>query len=672
LREIILQQRMHKLRSNQGNNIQTNSLQKNVISPSNLSMLSNTYLQNEVIQDPTYTDDMNQKMEQLEITNMEQEIQIKGLELLAKKALANNDANENATNYNALLIEDLTNSLSELATTVNTNLTNIQMNVDDINALKESLQTIFENGVDQVQNEIIQTITNDINQLKTNVENHSISINELQTTHQTILNSISELYTNVQANQGSVEALQTDVATMQASIQANQGSVEALQTDVATMQATIQANQGSVEAMQTNIQNLSIQMTDNEENIQLNTNEIHNLKTTFQTFQSSITNTSEEVYHAMLINAKKATSQIVFTLNNDDYIGSGWFYSNTPDDLINGYFVTAAHCVMEVNIVVYKATAIYIQNPITNRWMNVNVNNVYYDGIADVAVIKTNIDFTNYPEYCIRVAETMPPSGSECILLGNPGGLDEDSISNGVVRDNHYTEPSGYHLPDGVLVSSNSIGGNSGGPILDKKTFHVIGIYSFGLTGSSDSFGGGSNCDVLNATLPVLTSLTNNKEKLYMGVEVQVIDPISMLNYYNNNTVAQDNVIGSTISFDTMGLETTIIKTDSPFYKLRNSYGDVYFLLLSCTYLNSSGEQVEIVFGNNEGQRSLGSLMYLPVNTEIQLTFIKRYERIIRNTSIVLNKTYNDVNDVFDGPLQGGANMGLEKKQSMIRLKKLK
>jgi S1-C subfamily serine protease len=351
-----------------------------------------------------------------------------------------------------------------------------------------------------------------------------------------------------------------------------------------------------------------------------------------------IDNTNQIPFN-LLKKATAATSQIYFSLNNVIYKGSGFFYHETTEDLQYGYFVTAAHCVMSIESnVYYKTNEAYIQNPITNnKWTKIDVNNIFIDGIADIALIRTNIDFRSYPNYSLTISNDNTREGAICYIIGNPGNLDEDSISMGYIRDAHYMEPSGYHITDSIFISAPGIGGNSGGPIINQKC-EVIGIYTFGssVTGT-ECFGGGSNQDVLKNTLNVLKTGINNKSKLYLGLQYILSSPFTLKNYYPLMTT----------EFNSEGVYINSISSLSPFIGVL-SVGDI---LLSCTINNTL-----ILFGNKENQRTPGVLLYNPLGTIININFIKASTKAMVSVDVTLNKTYANVSDLLDGPLQTGKN----------------
>jgi hypothetical protein len=337
----------------------------------------------------------------------------------------------------------------------------------------------------------------------------------------------------------------------------------------------------------------------------------------------------------ILSKISKSVCQITFIINGGVYIGSGFFLFDTETDLSKGYFITAAHCVMSIeNGIYHKTTNLYLQNPINNKWTSIDVNKIYIDGVADIALIKTDIDLTNYSDYCLKISNDEVNNGDICYVVGNPGGFDEDSISSGVVRDANFCDRGGYQITNSIYVNAPGMGGNSGGPIINKNG-DVIAIYTFGLGGGYECFGGGSDKGVLKSTLFVLKQEIDNNTKLYLGLDWSVPNPFFSNRYYSNQN-----------EFDTMGVYIHSVSSLSPFNDVL-SEGD---LLLSCIITNTT-----IEFGNKENQRTPGILLYYPVNTVIPIRYIKSNTDTIITANITLNKTYSNVSNLLDGPLQTGS-----------------
>jgi S1-C subfamily serine protease len=311
----------------------------------------------------------------------------------------------------------------------------------------------------------------------------------------------------------------------------------------------------------------------------------------------------EETIH--IPNTGNACSSI-YTLNgSSEFVGSGGFVT-MGNDLKKGYFLTAAHCVLKNNSYTIM-DQLYVTNPIDNTWHNIDVNFIYLDGVADIALIQTNIDFTNHRQYCLQFSSTEADSGDTCYVCGNPGGLDTDSISKGVVRDGHHTIRSGSYVPDAIYIDTAGIAGNSGSPILNIKG-RIIGLFLFGIVGS-ETLNGGANLNTLKLSLNVLrTGIDYRTEKLYLGMNWYVPNAFTTFNYYQIPS-----------GFPKQGLIiTSMDTTNSPFYNDLQQ-GD---LVLSYTIQNK-----KIELGALQHQRTLGQLIYTlqlhPTADSIKFHFIR-------------------------------------------------
>ena len=341
----------------------------------------------------------------------------------------------------------------------------------------------------------------------------------------------------------------------------------------------------------------------------------------------------------LLLKLQKAVCNISFDLNGVG-AGSGFYFYDQPADLQKGYYITAAHCVMIISSgVKTKISKAYIENPITNKAIIVPLNKIYIDGIADIAVIQTDIDFTNFPNYCLKINTTNVFSGDICYVIGNPGAMDEDSISIGCVRDPNYNDIGSHQVVDSMFVCAPGIGGNSGGPIVNINC-DVIGIYTFGKT-NHENFGGGANYTVIMQTFNELKKGADNKLKLFLGISWYTPSLVELSTYYPQ----------SLDTFDTNGVVIYNINTTpqstSPFSGIL-ALGD---LLLKCV-IRSETPNITIEFGNKYNQRTPGVLLYYYAGINIDIYYKKVNDQNVYSTNLTLNKRYSDVPDIRDGFLQ--------------------
>jgi S1-C subfamily serine protease len=347
----------------------------------------------------------------------------------------------------------------------------------------------------------------------------------------------------------------------------------------------------------------------------------------------------------------KASSSITFQLNGYTYIGSGSFVTLNNDDLSEGLFMTAAHCVMTIisNSVV-KVAKFYLTNPITKKWTSISPSDIYYDGIADVALMKTGIDFSGETDKDIplRLATTEVSTGDKCFLIGNPAGWDSNSFTEGEIRDAKAYESSGAQVPESLFISATGYGGNSGSPIVNLIG-EIIGIYTFSYN-NANNVGGGSNLTVLNKVLPQLYNLFNSgaqdsnaASKNYLGISYYTPASFAIsgaINFYDNVN-----------EFENMGV--WVYAHDNTYSPFRSLFGDGTSEIHLLSY-KKKGDTDFIPFGVLPNQCPPGVLCYLPTNTEIDIKYIsKNGDKTSWSATITLNQTYTGLESA-DSPLGGG------------------
>ncbi len=382
-------------------------------------------------------------------------------------------------------------------------------------------------------------------------------------------------------------------------------------------------------------------------NIELTENTFYNNLATNSDFVENLYNTIHDeqinIYSKIINGCSTFKNFRGFSLGNC----SGCFVSFDPSDLQYGFFMTAAHCVMEVDDETEPPTlttlrAAYVTNPINNEWTPIDVNNVYYDGTADVALIRTDIDFTDYSGYPLQLSSTTPQTGDVCHIVGNPKKSDHGSLSTGTIRDANYTDPEGSQITPTLYVDAPGHSGSSGSPILNKEG-EIIGIYTFGVS-NFETLGGGSNLWTLNQTLPELYSKavddTNdsspiNTRKKYLGIDWQVLNPFFMEGYY------------STGNFPNQGLQLwNSVNELSPFYNI---------LQQNDLILSVSDGTTEYELGQLSHQTTLGIMNYWYDVDEVTIKYIRGDTTDVVTVTVPFTVTYADIPQYMDQHLYGGS-----------------
>ena len=347
--------------------------------------------------------------------------------------------------------------------------------------------------------------------------------------------------------------------------------------------------------------------------------------------------TKEETLN--ISNIENACSSIYTKNGNSIFVGSGCFFT-MGDDLFKGYFLTAAHCVLKADTYT-KMDELYVTNPINNTWHQIDKNSIYLDGVADVALIQTNIDFTSHSHFCLQLSTVEGSVGDTCYVCGNPGGLDTDSISKGIVRDGHHALKSGLYIPDTIFIDTAGIGGNSGSPILNING-KIIGLFTFGYT-ANETLNGGPNLDTLRRSLQVLRKGEHNSsDKLYLGLKWEVPNAFTTQSYYNDNT-----------GFPKQGLRITNV--DSNTANIPSNYFNELDLVLSYVIHNKKTD-----LGALQHQRTLGQLIYAlqsyHSSESIKFYYIRNKDAGVQEMTVLISdlKRYSDVPDTKDLVLIGG------------------
>jgi len=182
--------------------------------------------------------------------------------------------------------------------------------------------------------------------------------------------------------------------------------------------------------------------------------------------------------------------------------GSGFFVS--PD----GYVVTAGHNLFNDpvpgppagNDITDKVPLVWVTVTNWNGTMEhrtVPADIVGIDGAGDLGLLKIpGVTKHNFLEFCDN---RLAQPGTPCVVIGDPNGMDHQSCTVGVVRDEMYTLIAGSMPHEQIHIDADTMGGNSGSPILNAEG-DVIGILNFGLAGQ-ETFNGGTASSIMRVVI---------------------------------------------------------------------------------------------------------------------------------------------------------------------------
>lgn len=327
------------------------------------------------------------------------------------------------------------------------------------------------------------------------------------------------------------------------------------------------------------------------------------------------------------------------------YVGSGTFVSltqdesGTPTDLDQGWYLTCAHNVIELVADQHQFnTDIYVGYG--GNWYLQNSADIYYDGVADVALIRTGIQLTEY----LKLAQVEPVTGQPVWICGFPGGYDNDSLSMGIIRDAHFNINDSAQAVDSLFLTAPGIGGNSGSAILNSKG-DIVGIYTFGF-GSYETLGGGANLSTITKSIEALKvkpANQRNHQKKYLGIDWVRYSPRGLAANFYPAVNAQGTTVYANIL--AQGCVVSDKALDSPMTGI--NVGD---LILSATL--DTGAQ--FTFGYENDQVTIGKLIYEYAATSATFTVIRGTTKLVEQVEVTL-ATYSSVSDAADYFLTGGA-----------------
>ncbi|WP_308211955.1 S1C family serine protease [Neobacillus cucumis] len=151
--------------------------------------------------------------------------------------------------------------------------------------------------------------------------------------------------------------------------------------------------------------------------------------------------------------------EVVMIQQENGTLGSGFLYNKNGDVITNAHVVSGAKTVK-----IKTADAREFQGTVIGISQDVDVAVVRVPGLAS--------------EEPLQISQKKSDVGEEVLALGSPLGLQNTvttGIISGVGRD---FDIKPFHYKDAYQISAPIAPGNSGGPLINRKTGEVLGINS--------------------------------------------------------------------------------------------------------------------------------------------------------------------------------------------------
>lgn len=143
---------------------------------------------------------------------------------------------------------------------------------------------------------------------------------------------------------------------------------------------------------------------------------------------------------------------------------------------------------------------------------------VGFDGAGDTALLKINhgkkwnrkLPVIEHQPFIEFEDSIKYGKGEPLYVIGDALVSDFQSVSKGVVRDNHFLDPTGTIVHESVLTDATITPGNSGSPMVSKFG-KAVGMVTFFFTPDFYTFGGGPSQRFMKPVLKALIEADQNE-----------------------------------------------------------------------------------------------------------------------------------------------------------------
>lgn len=339
-----------------------------------------------------------------------------------------------------------------------------------------------------------------------------------------------------------------------------------------------------------------------------NTNTKSNSDTKTDTLPQNLSDVFSVIYERYI---DTVVNIMVTSKDGNTYKGTGFFISS------DGYIATAGHVIVAGDTAPEPfVNKVYVTIYPENKLVEADIIGV--DRLYDIGLLKVNTSGRDYLEW---FNSRNTKIGSYAITIGHPLGHHVQSITSGIVSENKCQDYS--WMPESLIVDFSIIGGNSGGPVINKEG-KAIGVVSWGYDVSNFSLNGSVSSYVAKKIVDDMILRHKNKENIPMTFKTGYIGvyfrPIGMYETVNMglNTV--------------QGMQIISVADNSPAKTAGLRSNDV---------ITNANDHILGKFNNQE---LLGTIIHFtPIGQTVRLVVLRRSKTLNINIPVTLippNKDY--------------------------------
>ncbi|MFC0274344.1 S1C family serine protease [Metabacillus herbersteinensis] len=272
---------------------------------------------------------------------------------------------------------------------------------------------------------------------------------------------------------------------------------------------------------------------------------------------------------------RETQKKVVMVELDDGTVGSGFLYNNNGDIITNAHVVSGA-----TDVKIRTTDAKGYEGKVIGLSMETDIAVVRVEGLKDQPPLEISVN---------RKLEI----GDEILALGSPLGL-QNTVTTGIISGtDRELDIAPYKYENVYQISAPIAPGNSGGPLIDRQTGHVIGINSARLEQGSIGFS-----IPINTVLPLVNSWSETPMKNLPDIskldgadeidENKVLETADYLvSYFNESLTYRDYVT----AYSMLGSDW---QSKVSYEEFRNQYLNTLSLKIEELKINSQNGHVDV------------------------------------------------------------------------------